>query len=81
MTATRPSYLTTSPAVSRTAALVELCSPVTPLYICERVSGYWSKTSPPLSVTSAYERAATACALSASGCQLEGISPGTTPCT
>jgi hypothetical protein len=43
------------------------------------VVSYWSKTGLPLFVPSAYERAATACALSASIGQLPGDSFGTTP--
>ena len=65
--------------VASTAAVVALDSFETPRYIWLRVSAYASNGAPIFRVASAYERAATACAFSASGAQLDGISEGTTP--
>src|SRR4051794_36637676 len=78
-----PAYVTTWPAVAATAASVEGRSAATPLYICERVSAYWSKPSliAPARDVIAYVRAATACAFSASAGHAEGLSADTTPRT
>src|SRR5215218_8005452 len=71
------------PAVAATAASVVGRSAATPLYICERVSAYWSKPSliDPAREVIAYVRAATACALSASAGHADGLSADTTPRT
>ena len=58
-------------------------SAATPLYICERVSAYWSKPSliDPARDVIAYVRAATACAFSVSAGHADGLSAETTPRT
>src|SRR3954451_23408220 len=74
-----PPYVTTSPVVAAMAASDVGFSADIPRYICERVSAYWSKPVTGLRVASAYVRAASACALSASAGHVAGISAGTTP--
>src|SRR3954447_2631676 len=78
-----PAYVTTWPAVAPIAASVAVVSAATPLYICERVSAYWSKPSliDPARDVIAYVRAAIDCALSASAGHADGDSAETTPRT
>ena len=66
-----------------TAAFVFAVSAATPLYICERVSAYWSKPSliDPARAVIAYVRAATAWAFSVSAGHADGLSAETTPRT
>src|ERR671922_650752 len=78
-----PLYVTTWPAVAEIAASVFGVSAATPLYICERVSAYWSKPwlIEPAREVMAYVRAATAWAFSASAGHADGLSADTTPRT
>src|SRR5665213_2624265 len=74
-----PPNMSTWPFVASTAALLAGSSCERPRYIWLRVSLKTSYGAPTWRVAIAYDRAATACAFSASLDQFGGISAGTTP--